>query len=346
MASSPIWIAERDVVTLLNLPSAIDALEAGLAAEARGEVENMVKTHVAWGAGSTLHAIGASFPGAGVVGTKTWAHTSGGATPLVILFDSIDGSLKAVIEAFAMGQLRTGGITGVATRWLSAPGADELCMIGTGKQAITQVAAVVAVRPIRRVRVFGRNPERRSGLAERVREVFDLEVIEADRCRHAAEGAPIVNLATRATEPILSSAMVGAGAHVNSIGAIVPSRAELHGDLLQRAERIAVDSKPQAQKLSRELIDFCGSGPGNWDQVEKLADIVAGRRKRGSGVDLTVFKSLGMGISDVAVAVRVYGQALKRGVGRPIPHPERVTPPRQTLIGSPGGQLLKFSEEE
>jgi ornithine cyclodeaminase len=134
--SSPLWITEAEVVALLNLSDAIAALEQGLRLEARGEAANMAKTHATWGSGSTLHAIGATFGSAGFVGAKTWAHTEGGATPLLILFDSETGALKAVTEAFALGQLRTGGISGVATHWLAAADADELAIVGTGKQAL------------------------------------------------------------------------------------------------------------------------------------------------------------------------------------------------------------------
>ena len=81
---SPLWITEADVVGLMDMGDAINALEKGLLAEARGDAVNMVKTHATWGNGSTLHAIGALFPKEGFVGTKTWAHTEGGASPLLI----------------------------------------------------------------------------------------------------------------------------------------------------------------------------------------------------------------------------------------------------------------------
>src|SRR5712692_6227974 len=142
MPDSPLWISESDVIAMMDFANAIDALERGLLAEAQGDARNMVKTHVEWDDGSTLHAIGAAFPQDGFVGTKTWAHTKGGATPLLILFDSRSGALKGVIEAFALGQMRTGSASGVATKWLADANADEFAIIGTGKQAMTQVAAV------------------------------------------------------------------------------------------------------------------------------------------------------------------------------------------------------------
>src|SRR5437660_4259888 len=159
---SPVWISEADVVSLMDMGEALKALEKGLLAEAGGNAENMVKTHVAWGNGSTLHAIGAVFPKDGFAGTKTWTHTEGGATPLLILFDSENGSLLAIIEAFALGQMRTASASGLAAQRLAARNADDFAIIGTGKQALSQVAAVVAVRPIKRIRAFGRNEERRA----------------------------------------------------------------------------------------------------------------------------------------------------------------------------------------
>ena len=98
MNQTPLWITEADVVAVMDMPRAIAALEAGLRAEARGTASNMTKTHVEWpvgGAHATLHAIGAAFTEAGVVGTKTWAHTPGGATPLLILYDASTGALRA-----------------------------------------------------------------------------------------------------------------------------------------------------------------------------------------------------------------------------------------------------------
>jgi alanine dehydrogenase len=107
MSDSPLWIAEADVVALMDMPAAIGALEAGLVAEARRTASNMTKTHVEWqttGGHATLHAIGAVFTESGIAGTKTWVHSPGGATPLLILFNADNGRVNAIIEAFALGQ--------------------------------------------------------------------------------------------------------------------------------------------------------------------------------------------------------------------------------------------------
>jgi len=324
--SGPIWISEQDVVSMLDMAEAIQALENGLLAEARGEAANMVKTHAEWGQGATLHAIGAVFPQAGFVGTKTWAHTEGGATPLLILFDSNAGKLLAIIEAFALGQMRTGGASGVATRRLAAGHAEECAIIGTGKQALPQLAAVLAVRSIRRVRVFGRDLARRDAFIQRVKSELGIDAAAATSISDAVRDVPIVTVVTRATQPIVNAAMLGPGTHINAVGAIVPSRAELAADVLARASVVVADSLPQAQKLSREMIEFFGQDAAGWKDVISLATLVASPHKRAATDDLTVFKSLGMGISDLSLGIELYRRALEKGLGREFPHPQKVAP--------------------
>jgi len=336
MPESPLWITEADVVAVMDMADAIRALEAGLRAEARGDAINMAKTHVEWSsassghgqaaAHSTLHAIGAAFVDEGFVGTKTWAHTEGGATPVLVLFDSRTGALKAILEAFALGQMRTGAASGVATAVLAAPGADELAIIGTGKQSIPQIAAVAAVRSLKRVRVFGRDAGRRAQCAARVRDELGLDAREATTVVEAVGDAPIVTLVTRAREPFLTASMVADGAHINAVGAITPAGAEVAVDVLARCGQVVVDSVAQAQRLSSELIAYFGSAPDGWARVQSLATSVASGRGRAASDDVTLFKSLGMGVSDLSLAIEVYTRAVKAGIGRSFAHPVKVPP--------------------
>jgi alanine dehydrogenase len=310
---------------MMDIPGAIAALERGLLAEAQGTAFNMVKTHAEWD-GSTLHAIGAVFPTIGICGTKTWTHTPAGATPLLILFDTNTGALKGIIEAFALGQMRTAAASGVATRWLAEPAADSFAIIGTGKQAITQVAAVLAVRPIRDIRVFSRDPAHRAQFVTRLRSEFQVEVADVASVKEATENASIVTVATRASDPILTADMLRPGAHVNSVGAIVPSRAEVAQDVLARSTRVVTDSIPQAQKLSREMIEFFGRDSSRWSAVRPLAAIVADQASRAGSDDLTIFKALGVGISDLSLGIELYRQALASGLGYAFSPPQRMSP--------------------
>src|SRR5205807_6477505 len=127
--------------------------------------------------------------------------------------------------------------------------------------------------------------------AARVKREFEIETIASRSIPEAVAGASIITVATRATEPILTAGMIAKGAHINAIGAIVPSRAEIARDVLERCDQIVVDSVPQAQKLSRELMDFFGAADQEgWKQVRSLADLVAAGESRRAGDDLTLFK--------------------------------------------------------
>ena len=313
-----LWLSEADVLALMNIENAVSALKQGLLLEARGQALNMAKTHLSWGQGSTLHALGAVFPDAGFVGTKTWAHTSAGARPLFILFDSNTGSLLAVIEAFGLGQLRTGAISAIATERLACRQADEFAIVGTGKQAMMQVRAVLAVRHIRRVHVFGRNKEKRDQFAAQVQKEFGVEAASESTIDAAVRDAAIITLVTRAKDPILDATMIASGTHINAVGAIVPGRFELARNVLERADMVVVDCISQARKLSSELIEFCGEDEARWARLRSLADIIESGNLRSPHSDVTIFKSLGMGISDLSLAMEIYQKAVKTCMGRAV----------------------------
>ena len=120
--------------------------------------------------------------------------------------------------------------------------------------------------------------------------------------------------------------MLARGAHLNAVGAILPGNAEIHQDVFERAGSIVVDDVTNVQKASRELIDRFG-GERGWGAVRAIGDVIrSGRPARPEGGDLSLFKSVGMGLSDLAVAAMVYERARERGLGRPIPAPQRAAP--------------------
>jgi len=323
--SDPLWITEADVTRALSLPEAIDALRHCLAMEAAGTAVNMPKTLQIWGGHHTLHAIGAVVEGAGVVGTKTWAHTAGGATPLVTLWSSESGKLLAIIEAFALGQMRTGGISGLATDCMARRDADELAIIGTGKQALTQVAAVAAVRTLKRIRVFSPTQQNRTDFIARLERLFPgTQLFESRSVAEALADAPIVTLVTRARSPIVSAAMLARGVHVNAVGAIAPDREEFSQDLFDRASAIAVDMLESVKSLSAEFGKRFGDG--DWSKVRLLSELVAEQWQRPVDADITLFKAMGMGLSDLALAIEILSRVKAKGGGRAIEHPKPAQP--------------------
>lgn len=323
MSTPVIWLTEEDVVSLVSLDDAITALEGAVSAEG---AFNVPKALAGFDDGSSMHALASAAPALGYAGFKTWVHTKRGATALYELFDSRDGSVRAVIEAGALGQLRTAAMTGLGTRWMAPEDAAELGLVGTGHQSLTQVAAINAVRPLRKVRVFSPTPEKRHAFVLKLRERFEAEIVESQSLEDAVSEAPIVTLVTRAREPFLHGKALARGAHLNAVGAILPANAEFHPDVFDRVGAVMVDDLPNTQKASREFIDYFG-GERGWGDVRTVGEVIrSGRSARPAGCDITLFKAMGMGLSDLAVAIMAYERARDRGLGREIPAPRRASP--------------------
>lgn len=321
MGSDAIWITEADVVRLMDLKEAIAALEAALREEARGEAQNMTKTLLQYGK-NNLHAIGAKL--GQLVGTKTWTHTQGGTCPLLLLWSAEDGSLVAVIEAFALGNLRTGAISGVAADWMARKDAKVMALAGTGKQALAQVGTMLAVRPIERLQVYSPRAESRDEFAKKAREEFGISAMACTSAAEACKGAHIVTLVTRAAQPFLSASMLEKGAHLNAVGAIAPDREEFAQDVFDRATRVAVDNLPGVQQLSREFMTRYASR--GWDEVAPLSKVIAAGRRRSESDDISIFKAMGMGISDLALGAELVRKARELGLGRSLAQPKKVKP--------------------
>lgn len=321
-----IWLTEADVVSLVKLDDAIAALELGLRDVAQGKAFNVPKALGAWGDGSSMHALGSAMPEAGYVGFKNWVNTKRGATALYVMFDATNGALVAVMEAAALGQLRTSAISGVGTKWLAARDANDMALIGTGAQAITQIAAVNAVRPLERLRVFSPTPEKRRAFVAAARERFDFDVVEASSVAVATEGATIVTLITRSGEPFLDAGMLAKGAHVNAVGAILPNNAEFRQNVFDRADIVAVDDLTNVQRASREFIEHYEKGGRDWKSVRSIGDLIARGETRRADWDVSLFKAMGMGVSDLSVAIMVLDRARKAGCGTALAHPVRAVP--------------------
>ena len=316
------------MVDLIDLREAASVVGDSYRRLGFGEAKTMAKTHLLFGGSHTLHAVG-GFTG-NSVGVKTWAHTAGGATPLLELWDAESGALKAVIEAFALGQMRTASTCAVATDLLANPDASVMAMLGTGKQAMAQVAAVCAVRSIETVYVWSPSADSRESFANRLAsEVPEVEVLLADSAKAAVRGAQVATAATRARVPFLEAADFQPGTHLNAIGAISPERAELDRDVLEAASAIVVDSRDSTKRLSAELADFAeshGKATDDWDWVDELSDIAAGTRPTPPAGGLTIFKAMGLGLSDVALGERIHELAVEQALGRAIGSPTLAKP--------------------
>ena len=316
----PLLLTEADVRELLTMSVALDAVEESLVQQGMGEVSINPRRRLKLPDHGLLHYMAASDVVGGYFGMKIYTSVQGRVRFVAPLFRSNTGDMVALMEADALGQIRTGAASGIATKHLANPGARAAGILGTGYQARTQLEAVAAVRQLDRVRAFGRSPERRAQFCREMSERIGVNVEPANSCEEAVRGAEIVITATTAQKVVLEGAWLSPGTHINAIGANWAQKRELDDAAVRRADLIAVDSIEQSKMEAGDLIQAFSSDAARWGTVKELGSILAGRATGRTGASqITLFKSNGIASWDVAVAARVYELALKRGMGQPFP---------------------------
>lgn len=296
------YITEQQVIDTLTMPKAIELVDRSFRQLADGSAINHPRRRVILPTGSILHYMAAGNPD--YFGTKVYSsNPKTGAHFTFLLYRSSDGLPLANIDANYLGQIRTGAASGVATRYLAREDADVLGIIGSGFQAETQIAAISNVRKLREVRVWSRKPERREEFARKCAERFGLNVRAASTARDAVEHAGIVVTATGSKDPVLESAWISPGTHINAMGSNWLIKRELPPDLvLEKADLVAVDSVEDAHLESGDLVI-----PGKPFRGEELYDYIVGNRPgRTSPDQITIFKSNGLAAQDVAAAGYVF----------------------------------------
>ncbi len=318
MNGSPLYLTEEDVARLVTTGDAIAVLEEAFAAWHDAATTNLPRQRAPLAAGN-FNLMGASYGSKGVYGLKAYFGGKSGARYHTLLYAADGGALLAMIEADLFGQLRTGAASGLATKLLANPAARTLAIIGTGKQARAQALAVCAVRPIAQVRVFGRNNERCMQFARALEAELKIETRPAATAQACVAGADVVVTITKSAEPVCRSEWLADGVHVNAAGANSAARRELDSATVLRAAVRVTDDRAQARAEAAEFRDLVGAGRLSWDDVQELGDLVTGKVPgRRSQSALTLFKSLGIGLEDVAFAELVHRRARAAGAGRTI----------------------------
>ncbi len=318
---SMLYLTENDVRELLPMDVCIDLMQTAFARLASGEALNHPRRRLILPTGSVLHYMAGS--DGEYFGAKIYAsHPKRGAYFLFLLYRAADAEPLALIEANQLGQIRTGAASGLATRFLAREDASTLAIIGSGFQARTQVAAMLAVRPISQVRVWSRSPEKRAAFAAEVSKQYNIPVQSADTAEQAVRGARIVVTATYSKEPVLSAGWVEAGAHINAMGSNQATRREIPGDLVKRADLIVVDSIEQARMESGDLLMSLDDADWAGPRMGELKDVVAGQGpRRTTPEQMTLFKSNGLAVEDVIAAAHVYERAQAAGAGTQVAPP-------------------------
>lgn len=308
-----LYLTEDDVRRLLPMDQCVRVMRETFEALANGTAVNQPRRRIFLPTGSVLHSMaGAVGP---YFGTKYYAvNVKHGAHFFFTLFDAATARPLAMMEANHLGQIRTGAASGYATDLLARPDSHTLGVIGSGFQAETQIEAILQVRAIREVLVYSRNEARREAFAERCTRRFAIPVVAMASAESAVQHADVVVTATFAKEPVLAGSAIRPGTHINAMGSNNPQRRELPADLIERAGLIVVDSIEQSKMEAGDLLLAWSEEDWNTPRLVELKDALTAHRADNA---ITIFKSNGLGVEDVASAAFVYERAREEGAGRP-----------------------------
>jgi ornithine cyclodeaminase/alanine dehydrogenase-like protein (mu-crystallin family) len=310
-----LFLSEDDVQQLLPMPAAIECIEASFTEQHAGAAINRDRERI-FLPGFSFHYMAGAMADEQLLGMKVYTVAAGQARFLVLLFNTQSGDLLALVEADHLGRLRTGAASGVATKYLARADASRVGLVGTGRQARTQLEAVTAVRSVKAARVYSRDETRRREFCEEMTARLGCPVEPAASAEAAARFGDIVITATTSHDPVVKGEWLRPGVHLNVIGANISTRREIDEATLNRARIIAVDSLHQARGEAGDLIQGFATLNRTWDDVVELHDIIQGSRSgRTSDEEITIFKSCGIAIWDLAAAAYVYRGALQKGKG-------------------------------
>jgi ornithine cyclodeaminase len=317
-------VNQSEVPRLLPMGACMEAMAGALAAVSRGEallpLRQVLMLPDGRGAFGVMPAYLGSPPAVGVKsitvfpgnhGTELDSHQGA-----VLLFETERGRLLAVMDASSITAIRTAAVSGVATRLLARADAGDLALLGTGVQALTHLEAMSHARRLRRVRAWSRSPEHVRAFADRAARLLGLKIEAAASAGEAVEGADIVCTITSSREPVLKGEWLSPGVHVNAAGASLAAARELDTAAIVRA-RLFVDRRESTLNEAGDFLIPRREGAVDDGHIQaELGDLLLGRHPgRRDGTEVTVFKSLGLAVEDVAAARLIYDNACAAGAG-------------------------------
>lgn len=231
---------------------------------------------------------------------------------VILLLDATTGEPKALMDASYLTSLRTGAVSGLATRILAREDAGHVAIIGSGVQALTQLEAVAYVRPIQRVSIWSRSHEHALAFASQIQHRFDTQV--CPDIHQATCDADIICTATNSTKPLIHLENIKKDVHINAIGSHSRTMHEIAPEIFKHATTV-VDQHEAAFAEAGEIITAIKSGFLEADSILELGSLLKTKESK-LKQQLTVFKSVGLAIQDISVAEKVYENAEKCQLGR------------------------------
>jgi ornithine cyclodeaminase/alanine dehydrogenase-like protein (mu-crystallin family) len=294
--------SEVDVQRLLPMADAIAVLRSAFTDYAEGKALNQPRRRLILPAGAVLHSMAGAYRS--YFGTKVYStHPKHGAHFTFLLYDAATATPLAQFEADHLGQIRTGATSGLAADLLVTKPEIKIGLIGAGFQAHTQLEAISTVRRIREARVWSRHAQKRTSFADEMSRKLNVSVVPGASASEACAGADVIITATNSKDPVIEAEDVPAEAVVIAMGSNHPQRRELPTAVVQKA-CVVVDDADACRIEAGDLL--LGLSDAAWQNVAELKNVVAGKMKAGLSDRLVVFKSVGLGLEDVAAASIVY----------------------------------------
>ncbi|EON13222.1 ornithine cyclodeaminase family protein [Pandoraea sp. SD6-2] len=308
-----IHLTDSQIDELIGFKQAIPALESAFRELARGTaaVQRRIRTEAG---GTKLSTLGAVLSGADVAGAKIYTTIRGQFNFVIVLFRASDGRCLATLDANAITRLRTAATTLLAVRALARDGAQTATIFGTGVQGSAHAHALAQFTDIRSLRIVGIEGD--AALANTLNEAYGERGLTAHavEATQAIEGADVIVTATRSTTPLFDGRALTPGTLVAAIGSSLPHSRETDDATLERASRIVVELRDQAREEAGDLV-LAAPGLVNWDSLDELGDVLEGKAPgRQSDDEIIVYKAVGFGLQDVALAALAYKTFMDRSI--------------------------------
>jgi ornithine cyclodeaminase/alanine dehydrogenase-like protein (mu-crystallin family) len=321
----PVLLGEKDVRAVLSMDDLITAMETALDQFSGGGVRQPLRSIVEVGDGHAFYGVMPAYmtrpPALGTKLVSVFHSNAAVGLPshlaTIVLLDPETGALQAVMDGRYITEARTAAVSAASAKHLARSDARVLAVLGSGVQARSHIDALTRVRPFEEVRVWGRDAGRVRALVDELSPKGSARIVAAASPHAAADGADVIALVTASREPVLTRGDVRDGAHICAVGACRPDQREMDTALVRDA-RVFVDSRLGALAEAGDLVIPLREGAIDASHIAgELGDVFGGRTPgRRNDSEITIFKSLGMAVEDVAAARLAFDRASERGLGR------------------------------
>jgi len=311
-------LSHDDVCAAVDMADAIDAMEMAFKEEGEGGVNQPPRTNIRTSTGF-LRVGPVVMETSGWMGFKAMNLAAGvGVRYQVHLYSVADGDLKAIMDAQHLTTLRTGATSAVAARRLARASATTVAVLGSGVESRAQLEAMHALGLVEHARVYSPTAANRERFAAETSKSFGLDIRPVGDARTAIDGAGIVVAGIKSSEPAVHGAWLEAGMHVSSVGTARPDQREIDPETFARSAIVVVDTRHGVFGETGDAI--AAKDVITPEDVYELSEVVAnGGPVRTRDDQITLFKSVGTGIQDIALAAKIYEHARDRGLGTEFP---------------------------